>query len=32
TGDDRWYEKNIPEALRLYQEHLDILKQEKGNG
>ena len=32
TGDDRWYEKNIPEALRLYQEHLDILKQEKDNG
>lgn len=32
TGDNRWYEKNIPRAERLYQEHLDLLKQEKNNG
>ena len=23
TGDDRWYEKNVPIADRLYDEHLD---------
>lgn len=32
TGDDRWYEKNIPVAERLYQEHLLILKKENDNG
>ncbi|MFA5959524.1 MAG: type II toxin-antitoxin system RelE/ParE family toxin [Tatlockia sp.] len=32
TGDDRWYEKNIPVAERLYQEHLLILKAENDNG
>ena len=33
TGDDRWYEKNIPIAERLYQKHLLILKtEEKNNG
>ena len=26
TGDDRWYEKFIPVADRLYDEHLDELK------
>lgn len=28
TGDDRWYETNVPVADRLYDEHLDVLKQE----
>jgi len=33
TGDDRWYEKNIPVAERLYNKHLLILKtEEKNNG
>ena len=32
TGDDRWYEINIPIAEKLYQEHLIALKKEKGNG
>jgi hypothetical protein len=33
TGDDHWYEKNIPVAERLYQKHLLILKtEEKNNG
>lgn len=32
TGDDRWYEKNIPIAEKLYNEHLKLLKQEKSNG
>lgn len=32
TGDNRWYEKNIPVAEHLYQQHLEILKQEKDNG
>jgi hypothetical protein len=30
-GDDRWYEKNIPVAERLYQKHLLILKTEEKN-
>jgi hypothetical protein len=28
TGDDRWYEKAVPVADRLYDQHLDELKQE----
>ncbi|KXB09109.1 addiction module toxin RelE [candidate division MSBL1 archaeon SCGC-AAA385M11] len=28
TGDDRWYEKSIPMADRLYDEHLDELRKE----
>ena len=28
TGDDRWYNRYVPVADRLYDEHLDILKQE----
>jgi hypothetical protein len=28
TGDNRFYEKMIPEADRLYAEHLDELKKE----
>jgi hypothetical protein len=28
TGDNRWYEKNIPLADRLYDEHLEILRKE----
>lgn len=28
TGDDRWYNKQIPLAEKLYQEHLEILQQE----
>lgn len=28
TGDDRWYEENVPRADRLYDEHLVILKKE----
>lgn len=28
TGDDRWYEKFIPVADKLYEEHLRILKKE----
>uniref|UniRef100_UPI003D0B67AD type II toxin-antitoxin system RelE/ParE family toxin n=1 Tax=Sedimenticola sp. TaxID=1940285 RepID=UPI003D0B67AD len=35
TGNDRWYEVNVPMADRLYDEHLETLereaKQEKGN-
>ena len=30
TGDKRWYEKNIPIAERLYQEHLIEIEQEGG--
>ena len=26
TGDDRWYEKFVPVADRLYDEHLDELR------
>ena len=28
TGDDRWYEVNVPVADRLYDEHLAELKKE----
>lgn len=28
TGDKRWYEKNIPLADRLYDEHLETLRKE----
>lgn len=28
TGDDGWYEKFVPQADQLYDEHLEILKQE----
>ena len=28
TGDDRWYEINVPKADRLYDEHLEQLKKE----
>ena len=28
TGDDRWYEKFVPVADRLYDEHLDELRRE----
>lgn len=28
TGDDRWYEKFVPQADQLYDEHLEILKKE----
>lgn len=28
TGDDRWYEENIPLADRLYDEHLEQLRKE----
>ena len=26
-GDDRWYKKHIPQADKIYQEHLETLKQ-----
>jgi hypothetical protein len=28
TGDDRWYENFVPEADRLYDEHLSALRKE----
>lgn len=28
TGDDRWYDRNVPIADRLYDEHLEQLKKE----
>ncbi len=28
TGDDRWYERMVPAADRLYDEHLAVLKRE----
>jgi hypothetical protein len=28
TGDDRWYEKNVPHAERLYEEYLDEIRRE----
>ena len=28
TGDERWYERYLPIADRLYDEHLEILRQE----
>ena len=27
-GDDRWYKKHIPQAEKIYEEHLETLKQE----
>ena len=27
-GDDRWYERHVPTADRLYDEHLDQLRRE----
>jgi hypothetical protein len=33
TGNNRWYEENIPVADRLYDEHIESLeREEKGNG
>jgi len=33
TGNERWYEVNVPIADRLYDEHLEELKKEgAGNG
>ena len=29
TGDDRWYEKNVPRADRIYEQYLKELQQEK---
>jgi hypothetical protein len=31
TGNDRWYEKFVPIADRLYEEHLAALEKEKKN-
>ena len=28
TGDDRWYDKSVPVADRLYDQHLEELKKE----
>jgi hypothetical protein len=28
TGDDRWYERVVPIADRLYDDHLQLLRQE----
>lgn len=28
TGDDRWYEVNVPKADKLYEQHLEELKKE----
>ncbi len=28
TGDDRWYEINVPVADRLYDQHLELLRKE----
>jgi hypothetical protein len=28
TGDERWYERYVPIADRLYDEHLELLRQE----
>jgi hypothetical protein len=30
TGDDRWYEKFVPKADALYEQHLKALNKEKG--
>jgi hypothetical protein len=30
TGDDRWYEVNVPEAERSYDQHLSTLERETG--
>ncbi len=32
TGNDRWYLEHVPVADRLYDEHLEALKREHGNG
>jgi hypothetical protein len=29
TGDERWYDVNVPLADRLYDEHLETLKREE---
>ena len=29
TGDDRWYETNVPLADRIYEEHLGELRKER---
>jgi len=29
TGDDRWYETNVPMADRLFERHLKTIKKEK---
>lgn len=29
TGQDRWYEENVPKADRLYDQHLETLKKER---
>jgi len=29
TGDDRWYEKMVPKADAIYEEHLNALEEEK---
>jgi hypothetical protein len=29
TGDDRWYEKIVPVADRIFERHLDELKKER---
>jgi hypothetical protein len=29
TGNDRWYDENVPIADRLYDDHLEILKNEE---
>jgi hypothetical protein len=31
TGDDRWYEKNLPPADQIYDEYLAELKEEEEN-
>ncbi len=31
TGDDRWYDKFVPVADNLYEEHLKSLEKEKSN-
>lgn len=32
TGNERWYEINVPIADRLYDEHLEALKKEQNDG
>ncbi|MFN9894717.1 MAG: type II toxin-antitoxin system RelE/ParE family toxin [Acidobacteriota bacterium] len=32
TGDDRWYETNVPVADRLFERHLKTIEKETGNG
>jgi hypothetical protein len=32
TGNDRWYDEFVPEADKLYDDHLDTLKKEQDNG